>query len=375
MHEWDTITVHAVWDKLGYKGEGVGWFAKEITLSGEAAARPVLIGLGPIHNRGVLYVNGRKVEGPHKAGEKPVYVVPADFLKEGTNLLAVRVYKFWSFGGFTGKPSDMFVSTASGSVALAGTWHFRPGFLSRNPQLTQGPNAYIGSLYQAMVHPFHYMPLKGFIWYQGENNVSRADDYAWHLRQLVADWRNAWGDSTLPFLVVQLPNYKGPASTAGNYALIRHAQQASTTVPGVHMAVTLDVGDSADIHPRNKQPVGYRLHLLARKYAYAEENLLAEGPVPGKPQQQGAEVVIPFSNTGAGLKTTNAYDYLYGFELAGSDGIFYPAAGRIENHKVVIRSNQVAEPSTVRYAWSDNPTPGLFNAEGLPAAPFLITIQ
>ncbi|MFN4285467.1 MAG: sialate O-acetylesterase [Lacibacter sp.] len=372
---WNTINAPGVWDRLGYKGEGVGWFVRKVHLSADAAQKPALIALRPVHNRSIVYVNGTKLDPPRRIGERIIFLVPAALLREGDNVLAVRVYKFWTFGGFIGKPADMFLSTATGNLSLAGTWHFKPGYFSRNPVLTGGPNAYIASLYQAMVHPFHLMPVKGFIWYQGENNVSRSGDYGWHLQQLIADWRRTWADTTLPFLIVQLPNFKNNDSHEANFARLRAQQQAATVVPGAHLAVTIDVGDSTDIHPKNKLPVGYRLHLLARKYAYGEAALVAEGPTPQSARRNGNTVQITFMHTGSGLQANNAHGYLYGFELAGADDVFHPAFAYINNNTVVLHSNKVTRPVKVRYAWADNPPVSLFNAEGLPAGPFVMNVS
>ncbi len=367
---WDSITLPGVWDQLGYKGEGVGWFKKEVTLTPEQAGQPVVVSLGPVHNRAVLYVNGQQIDGPRKAGRQWLYIVSAPLLKPGNNLLAVKVYKLWSYGGFTGKAEDMFLSTTTSIQSLAGTWHFKPGYLGKNPMLSQGPNTYPASLFNAMVHPFTSMPVKGVIWYQGENNVGRPGDYADHLKAMIRDWRRSWKDSTLPFLVVQLPNFKGPASTAGNYALIREAQQQATSLPGVQLAVTIDVGDSLDIHPQPKEPVGHRLALLARRHVYGESTLVAEGPCYQAAALEGSMVIISFANTRHGLVVPDAHGYLYGFELAGEDQRYFPARAAIRGGQVEVQSSDVSAPKYIRYAWADNPRANLYNAEGLPAAPF-----
>lgn len=371
IHAWDSIGLPAVWDVLGYKGEGVGWFKRTIELTGDQVANPVFISLGPVHNRATLFINGQKVNGPQKVGNLSLYPLPAGLLQAGVNHIAVKVYKFWSYGGFTGKPDDMFLSTSEGMVKLAGTWYFKPGYLGKNPMLYQGPNAYHGSLFNAMVHPFGQLSVKGVLWYQGENNVSRPKDYDWHLQTMILDWRKLWRDSTLPFLVVQLPNFKGPASSAGNYALIREAQHKATLLPHVHIAVTIDVGDSLDIHPANKAPVGYRLSLLARRYVYGQEQLVAEGPVFSNVSVREGELIIEFNSIGNGLTCTSPYEYLFGFEVGNRDGIFFPAPARIEGNHVIVSFPKTMVPQSVRYSWADNPVANLYNKEGLPAAPFL----
>lgn len=372
---WDTLALPGVWDALGYKGEGVGWFKRTFQLSAKSAAGPVIISIGAVHNKATLYVNGEIIPGPHKVGMRAVYVVPPAIVKEGINHLAVKVYKYWSYGGFTGKAEDMFVSTMEGMQKLSGTWYFKPGYLGRNPTLTKGPNSYRGSLYNAMIHPFGQLSIKGILWYQGENNVGRPHDYAWHLQAMIEDWRRLWSDTSLSFFIVQLPNFKGPSSTAGNYALIRHAQQAATSLPHVYVAVTIDVGDSLDIHPKKKAPVGYRLSLLARKYVYRYEQLVAEGPAFKKATVSNKMIELEFDHVGSGLMCTSPYGYIYGFELSDKEGKWKPVPASLKNDRVVIEAETFEMPVKIRYAWADNPQNNLYNREGLPAAPFEYTLQ
>ncbi|MCF1713692.1 hypothetical protein L0U88_03490 [Flavihumibacter sp. RY-1] len=373
--DWPTITAPAVWDVLGYKGEGVGWFRKSIELSGNDIKKPMLLSLGQVHNKAEVYVNGKLLDGPATIGKQQFYVVPASLFREGSNLIAAKVYKFWSYGGFIGKATDMYLLKPSGPLSLAGEWRFRPGFLSRNPMLFRGPNSYPASLFNSMVVPFTSFGLKGVIWYQGENNTSRPSDYAWHLQALVNDWRSHWKMPQLPFLVVQLPNFTAPPDRVGNYTLIRAAQQEAVTLPNVALAFTIDVGDSTDIHPVNKMDVGYRLNLLARKIAYGEEKLVASGPQIDSIEAQGARLLLSFNSTGSGLLTPDKYGLVKGFEIAGEDGRFHWARAFIMENKVVVYTEHVKVPVHVRYAWADNPDAGLFNKEGLPAAPFNRSIR
>jgi sialate O-acetylesterase len=221
-------------------------------------------------------------------------------------------------------------------------------------------------LFQGMIAPLVPYAIRGAIWYQGESNANTPSLYAQMLPALIADWRSHWGQGDFPFLFVQLPNL----NTVTDWAAMREAQARALAVPKTGMVVTLDVGDPKDIHPRRKAEVGARLALAARRVAYDQE-LVSSGPTFERMQIEGERVRLSFQNVGGGLMAVPGGDGgLKGFVVAGSDGIFWPAEGRIENASVVVWSDAVKQPVAVRYGWASNPEVDLFNQEGLPAAPF-----
>ena len=224
--------------------------------------------------------------------------------------------------------------------------------------------------YNAMIAPITMFPVTGAIWYQGETNAARAWEYRELFPALIADWRDQWDDPDMPFLYVQLANYKTNMQPDGEstWAELREAQSVTLDVPATGMAVAIDIGESADIHPRNKQEVGRRLALQALKVAYGRD-ILASGPLFESMTTRDGKVHLRFTSTGSGLAARGGAD-LIGFTIAGNDRRFRWASARIEGDEVIVSSDEVADPQSVRYAWADDPVGNLINIEGLPASPF-----
>jgi sialate O-acetylesterase len=216
------------------------------------------------------------------------------------------------------------------------------------------------------------LAIKGVIWYQGENNAGRAYEYRMAMPLLINDWRMRWNQPAMPFYFVQLTSFNagnGNSNRGSSWAELREAQAMATTLPNTGMAVTLDVGNSKDIHPRNKQDVGKRLALLALQKTYGKK-LVASGPVYKSMQVKGNKVVLQFTNTGKGLTLSSSSDR-NGFEVAGADRHFYPAKATIAGTTVIVSAPEVTTPVAVRYGWADDDSEAsLFNKDGLPAAPF-----
>jgi sialate O-acetylesterase len=221
------------------------------------------------------------------------------------------------------------------------------------------------SLYNGMIAPFVPAPFAGVIWYQGENNVGRADQYRLLFPALITGWRDAFGRPDLPFYWVQLPNFKGYGGS-GTTAL-REAQAAALVLPHTAQAIAIDVGESGNIHPKNKQDVGLRLALLALQKTYGK-SVVASGPVFSTATFSGASARVTFTEIADGLVAKGGV--LSGFTLAGADKKFVPAEARIEGDTVIVTAAAVPAPVAVRYAWIDDPVATLANSVGLPAAPF-----
>jgi sialate O-acetylesterase len=227
-----------------------------------------------------------------------------------------------------------------------------------------------GVLFNAMVAPITPYGIRGVIWYQGEANSStrRAPLYGRLLRAMIQDWRRAWGLGDFPFLYVQLANYTAPDS---DWPEIREGQRQALALRNTAMTVTIDVGTPNDIHPPDKQTVGARLSLAARALAYGE-SIEYSGPSPRQAAAHDGEIVIWFDHA-RGLKSRTGP--LRGFELAGPDRNFYSADARIDGQTVVLRAPEVAHPTSVRYAWKDNPDCCLDNSAALPASPFRLEVS
>ena len=225
------------------------------------------------------------------------------------------------------------------------------------------------ALYNAMIAPLVPYGIRGAIWYQGENNVSRAWQYRDLFPLLITSWRQLWGRD-FPFYFVQLTAFKQRLSEPGEseWAELREAQAHTLAVENTGMAVIIDKGHPTDIHPKDKQTVGKRLALLARARTYGEE-IPCSGPMYRSHRISGHEIVLAFDAADGGLKTADGGP-LEGFAVAGYDHRFHWAEARIEGDCVVVGSPQVAFPIAVRYGWADNPNCNLCNGAGLPASPF-----
>ena len=225
------------------------------------------------------------------------------------------------------------------------------------------------ALFNAMIAPLTPFPIRGVIWYQGENNGSRGQGLLYRrlFRSMIEDWRREWGLGAFPFLFVQLANF-GRVPEVATWPELREAQAMALGLVNTGMAVTIDIGNSTDIHPRNKQDVGARLALAARAIAYGERGVNYSGPVFRQATREGGSLRLWFDHANAGLSARGGA--LEGFEVAGSDGKFVVADAEISGNTVLVSSASVEMPVQARYAWDADPTGNLINAAGLPAGPF-----
>ena len=234
-----------------------------------------------------------------------------------------------------------------------------------------------GVCFNAMIHPLIQFPICGVLWYQGENNVAAHALYAELFKGLINDWRAHWQAPELPFLFVQLASYRKQRAQPVNsdWALLREAQASALVLPNTAMAVTIDIGDEHDIHPRNKADVANRL-FQAALHIVLQQNVPYSGPVfthiTSKISQGNNVLEVAYQHIDGGLKIKG--DTLLGFAIAGADGKFVNAQAQIEGDKVIVSSSKVKQPLLLRYAWADNSTANLYNQEGLPAVPFRFTL-
>ena len=373
---WRSITVPAFWEDQGVKDlNGVVWYRKEIEVPASMVGKTSRVYLGRIIDADVLYINGKQVGRTGSLYSERRYNIPSDLLKAGKNLFVVRITNNNGKGGFVPeKPYYLFAG--SDTVSLIGNWQYKVGEVYV-PRVAQASGGFVSAqnsptaLYNGMIAPVTNYTIKGFLWYQGESNVSRAQEYAQLQQAQIKDWRKQWNTGDLPFLLVQLPNYQDYTylPVESSWALFRESQFKALSVPNVGMAVTIDIGEWNDIHPWNKHDVGQRLALVAEKIVYGE-NIVYSGPLYQSATVEGNKIVISFTSTGSGLTTSNG-DELNEFAIAGVDKKFVWAKAKIEGDKVVVWSDEVASPMYVRYAWADSPPfPNLCNKEGLPASPF-----
>lgn len=238
----------------------------------------------------------------------------------------------------------------------------------RPPRGPRHPHRASG-LYNGMIAPLVPYTIRGAIWYQGESNASRAYQYRTLFSAMIEDWRNTWKQGDFPFLFVQLANFRQAVDEPGesDWAELREAQTMALSLPDTAMAVTIDIGEADDIHPRNKQDVGRRLALAAGAVAYGHDQVYS-GPMFRSMTKANGQIRLEFDHVGGGLVARGGE--LTGFAIAGADRNFKRADARIEGTAVVVSSEPVDDPVAVRYGWADNPSCNLYNTEGLPASPF-----
>lgn len=370
--QWPVMNVPGYWadGNLG-NVNGVVWFRKEVNVPASMTSKPAKIWLGRIVDGDFTYINGKQVGSVSYQYPPRIYDIPSDLLKAGRNVIVVRVINNSGRGGFVlDKPYHL--SAAGQTIDLKGQWQYKLGttmeLLPDKTFIEWQP----AGLYNGMIAPLLNYKIKGVIWYQGESNAGRPREYQKLFPALIANWREKWNQGDFPFLYVQLANFmevKAGPSESG-WAELREAQFKTLAVPNTGMAVAIDLGEWNDIHPLNKEDVGKRLALAAQKVAYGDENAVYSGPIYQSMKIEGNKIILTFTNTGSGLTAKGDGELKY-FAVAGADKKFVWAKAKIEDNKIVVWNDQLANPVAVRYAWADNPEgANLYNKEGLPASSF-----
>ncbi|GAB3313286.1 sialate O-acetylesterase [Larkinella ripae] len=370
---WQTLRLPDLFDRKAIPGfDGVVWFRREIMVPDELAGKELTLNLGQIDDTDETYVNGVKVGSTNQVSQVRAYPIPAGTLKPGRNVISVRVEDYGGGGGFSAKEDQFKLSGNGRDLSLVGDWKYRIADYNRNATLVN-PNLTGTILYNAMVAPLIPYAMQGVIWYQGETNAGRAYQYRKTFPLMITDWRTRWGQGDFPFLFVQLAAFNaanGNSASGSTWAELREAQTMTLALPRTGMAVTSDIGESKDIHPRNKQDVGKRLAINALKTVYGQDRIFS-GPVFKSMEVSGNKAILTFDNAGTGLTASDKYGYVKGFEVAGADQKFYWAKAEIQGDKVIVSASEVATPVSVHYGWADdNGEVNLYNKEGLPAVPF-----
>lgn len=368
---WEEINMPASFSSVGMGGtSGVIWLKKEFYLKSKPTAAEAKLLLGTLRDADSTFVNGAFVGNTTYFYPPRRYVFASNLLKEGRNVITVRLVVNSGGGEFI-KDKPYQLITGKDTIILTGKWIYKLGVKSEPAPGSTFFRWKSGGLYNAMIAPLKNYSIKAVIWYQGESNTSNPKEYGTLVSSLIADWRNTFGKPQLPFLYVQLPNFMEVSAqpTESNWAELREQQRKLSKVPQTAMVTAIDLGDWNDIHPLNKKDVGTRLALQARKTVY-KENIVSTGPVFKSLKREGNKLIIVFAETGKGLVTKNGS--LKHFAIAGNDNKFVWAEAKISGANTVIISNaKITNPTKVRYAWADNPGgANLYNSEGLPASPF-----
>jgi len=376
--EWKQMTIPTYWEHTnGLKNlDGIVWFQRIIELPEAWEGKDLFISLGTVDDYDRTFLNETQIGSNNSSSRPSEYSISADLINRGKNLLSVRVVDVNWRGGLCGREQDLFITPIAGgdTLWLQGEWEYKvvldwadhDVFPPARPYLHNRPSV----LYNAMLAPLTKFSIRGVIWYQGESNANQAHQYRTTFPLMINDWRKAWELGDFPFLYVQLPNWgkREQYPSEANWSELRDAQLQTLKLPNTSMAVTIDIGDERDIHPKNKQDVGHRLALLALSDVY-KRDVVASGPIYLSQKIRWGKIYLKFGNIAGGLRTTDAED-LVGFSIAGADGNYHWAQARIRGDKVIVSSRDVKRPVAVRYAWAANPDCNLTNSSGIPASPF-----
>lgn len=367
---WPEIKVPSLWENQQIGNiDGVVWMRKTITLTAEQAKSEAVLHLAKVDDEDITYVNGVEV-GTNKSWEAlRVYKIPAGTLKEGKNVISVRIADYSGGGGIYGDPADLKIQFKDNNIPLEGLWKFNVVQV----KIAVSPNSYPSLLYNAMVNPLVPYAIEGVLWYQGEANVWRAKQYKKAFPLMITDWRTKFKQGDFPFYFVQLSTFNefnGNSKVGSRWAELREAQTETLKLPNTGMAVTTDIGNAKDIHPTNKQDVGLRLAAIALNNVYNKKQVYS-GPTYKSQEIKGNQIILTFNNIGSGLSTSDNSLNIKGFEIAGADKVFHSAKAIIKDNKVIVSSDEVKNPVAVHYGWADDDTEiNLFNKEKFPASPF-----
>lgn len=364
-----TLNLPGLWESQSLSEfDGVVWLRKIVTLSIEQSKKPAFIELAKIDDNDVTYINGFEVGKTNQWDARRKYRIPIGVLKEGKNLVVVKVTDTGGGGGIYGDATDLKLVLGPENVSLTGPWTFQVESIHTGTNVNSFPSL----AYNAMIDPIIRYGFRGAIWYQGESNAGRAYQYQKAFPLLINDWRRRSANPKFPFYFVQLATFKtaGNSNEGSEWAELREAQTMTLSVPNTGMTITTDIGNPKDIHPTNKQDVGRRLAAIALNRTY-KKRMIDSGPTFKSMKIDGNKIVLTFKSIGSGLMTTDKNGIVKGFEIAGSDQIFYDANAVINGNKVIISNGNVTSPLAVRFGWiGDASANNLFNQEGFPAVPF-----
>lgn len=372
---WPTMKVPGPWEGQSWPDlDGIVWLRRSFDLPAADAGKAATLWVAEVDDSDETYINGIKVGATENQWNKlREYNVREGILKEGKNVIAVRATDTGGGGGIHGEPEWLHMLVGKHDVPLHGTWSYR--IESVGDASSVGPNDYPTLLFNAMINPLIPYTVAGALWYQGESNAGRAYQYRTAFPLMITDWRKHWGQGDFPFYFVQLSSWNadsGNSEKGSSWAELREAQSFTRQLPNTGMAVTIDIGDTWDIHPRNKLDVGSRLAALALANTYGK-NVVSNGPRGEKITREGDKTYVEFHNIAGGLVVKDKYGYVRGFEVAGSDGKFFPAQAFLEGNRVLLKCDAVKDPKIVHYGWADDAGEcNLYNKEGFPAEPFRI---
>ena len=365
--------------------DGLIWIRLGVDVPESWAGKDLVLRMSGIKDCDITWLNGTLVGATQMSGAARVYTLAGELVKPGKNLLVLALLNKPGPGGLSLDPRNLSIRPAADAqekpVLLTGTWKVKPAKAMKDisvafPLPKVGNYKTITAMYNGMIAPLVPYAIKGALWYQGEANGPFWLQYRRLLPTLIADWRERFQVGDFPFLIVSLANLNAQQTKPlePGWAEIRESMWRTVRlVPNTGLAMTIDIGDPGNIHPKNKQEVGRRLSLVARHLIYGEKDLVYSGPEYTEMMielPKGDKIRLYFKNLGSGLTIKPGDEKLKGFAVAGFDRKWVWADAVIEGNTVVVSSSECPEPKYVRYGWAWNPIGNLYNKEGLPAITF-----
>ncbi|SMF59194.1 sialate O-acetylesterase [Alteromonadaceae bacterium Bs31] len=368
---WETIHLPAKFQEQNIDPmSGIVWLRKTIRIPEQEVGKPGLLRLGTIVDADKAYINGVEVGSTGYQYPPRRYKFKAGILRAGKNTISLRVQVNNKRGEFTAQ-KPYYLAVGDSKIDLTGRWHYKIGnIVAPPPPLRYVPWSQPLGCFNAMLAPLTNMTIKGALWYQGESNTARPEEYSRLFPQLISHWRDIWQQGDFPFLFVQLPNFGSSSGLESGWPEMRQVQlQTLKKTSNTAMVVTIDVGEWNDLHPLDKKSVGERLALAAEALAYDDKKLVYSGPVFKSISAKKNKLKIDFNFVGDGLIARGKK--LGCFEVAEDRGEYFPANATIKNNQVVVWNKDISQPTKIRYAWRDSPDcANLYNKNGLPASPF-----
>ena len=388
---WQDATVASIGEAFEKDDfNGIGWIRQQLNIE-SLPQGDLVFDLGETDDLYTIYINGEMIGRKEYWGvASNRYTFSSDVLKKGQNTIAIRFIDVWGEGGLNVDRNRGIYIKDKKIIALNEDWKLnRVCYLSggdfyklesndeeiplaspdRMPHQSNSPT----TLNNGMIAPLVPYTIRGFIWYQGESNEQRAEEYKTLFPAVIDSWRAQWKNESLPFYYVQIAPFAGDglytdAAERMTSAELRESQMLTLTKSNVGMAITTDVGDEKLIHPPKKKEVGDRLALWALNKDYGYTDLVHSGPIYKSVRFNMGRALVSFEHAGSGLYCPD--NTIKHFEIAGTDGKYYPAKARIVGKEVMVWSNKVPQPKGVRLGWKNYFEINLFNKEGLPASSF-----
>jgi sialate O-acetylesterase len=414
---WKKVSLPGSSAGIGCRSGGVLWLRREVELPA-VCTNGAQLWMGGAGDTFSVYVNSvlcGEASLTNGYGRR-IYAfwIPKSVAREGRNVVAFRARSFLGVPAFRGNADQFKIKSGASETALAGEWLAKvetefaalPRGADARPVMENGPGIhyyYTAIKFDWVIRPLIPYALNGVVWYQGEHNTGRPQEYRKLIKMFVNDWRNQWHCPDLPFYICQLPNNgkKSELPEESGWAELREAQALALELPGVHLANLIDNAEDGDLHPRNKQEVGHRLALLAMANTYGDKSVACYGPMFDSMTIKDGKAVITFKHADDGLvarKPPATYrtdlkkpdsevkplvlpspgSEVQGFAIYGATPLadggtsnqWVWADAKIDGSTVVVCSDKVAKPVAVRYAWANNPVCNLYNKAGLPAYQF-----